>query len=112
MQCVLRHVGKNPLPALLIPLDITTLATALDSQIAVTKHSNLPLYQLHTKLTKEYFYALLPVHIADIHYLLIPLLGSRWACLSFSGFPFTTYTVIFRKHLLVAIEDANRHTRV
>ena len=103
---------KNLLPALLLPFDITTLTTALDSQIAVTKHNNLPLYQTHTKLTKDYFCALLPVHTADIHYLLIPLLGSGWACLSFSGFPFITHTIMFRQHLLVAIKDTNRHTRV
>jgi len=75
-------------------LDITTLATALDSQIAVTKHSNLLLYQLHTKLTKDYFYAMLPVHTADIYYLLVFLLGSGWAYLSFSGFPFITHSII------------------
>jgi len=103
---------KNLLPALQLHLDITTLATALDSQIAVTKHSNSPLYQIHTKLTKDYFCALLPVYAVDTHYLLIPLLGSGWACLSFSGFPFITHTVTFRQHLLVAIKDTNRHKRV
>lgn len=100
------------LPALQLHLDITTLATALHSQIAVTKHGNSPLYQIYTKLTKDYFCALLPVYTVDTHYLLIPLLGSGWACLSFSGFPFITHTVTFRQHLLVAIKDTNRHTRV
>jgi hypothetical protein len=103
---------KNPLLALLIPLAIITLATALESRIAVTKQGNFLLYQLHTKLTKDYFYALLPIHTADIHYLLIRLLASGWSCLSFSGFPFVTHTVMFWQQIIVAITDTNRHTNV